>query len=177
MASTKSAVRYAKALLDLCLEQGKVEAVEADLVRFTAMIANSKDFSVFLSSPVIRDDKKIAIYKTLLGDFNQITMSFFTLVTKNGREHLLPEIAHQFDRLLKKHRNIVTGTITSSIALDARTKKSILDKISSTFEGTLALDEVVDASLLGGFIIRIDDKQIDASVSSKLKTLKQELVK
>ena len=104
-------------------------------------------------------------------------MSFFTLVTKNGREHLLPEIAHQFDRLLKKHRNIVTGTITSSIALDAQTKKSILDKISSTFEGTLALDEVVDASLLGGFIIRIDDKQIDASVSSKLKTLKQELVK
>ena len=113
MASTKSAVRYAKALLDLCLEQGKVEAVEADLVRFTAMLANSKDFSVFLSSPVIRDDKKIAIYKSLLGEFNQITMSFFTLVTKNGREHLLPEIAHQFDRLYKNRSRMALGLFCS----------------------------------------------------------------
>lgn len=174
---TKSSVRYATALLDLCLEQGKVEEVEADLIRFTVMLSGSKELKILFSSPVIRDDKKMAIYKMLFEEFNPITISFFNLVTKNGREHLLPEIAHQFDRLLKKQRNIVTGTITSSIALDAKTKQSILDKIASTFEGTLALDEVVNESLLGGFIIRIDDKQIDASVSSKLKTMKQELVK
>lgn len=177
MASTKSAIRYAKALMDLGLAQGKIERLEKDLSRFEQVMQTSNDFRIFLNSPVIRDDKKIAIYHQILSNFDELTMAFFSLVTKNGREQLLPEIARQFHRLLEKHRDIVSGTITTSSALDVETKQTIIRKVSASFKGNLSLKEEVDPTLIGGFIIRIDDKQIDASVASKLKQLKQELTK
>lgn len=177
MASTKSAARYAKALLDLTLENGSVEAVEKDLIRFVQVVKESNDFRIFLNSPVVRDDKKIAIYQKVFEGFNPLTMQFFTLVTKNGREQLLPEIAAQFERQLMKNRGIVSGSIVSATPLTEKTKQEILDRIAPAFEGSLQLSESVDPSLLGGFVIRIEDKQIDASVANKLKELRQELVK
>jgi len=177
MASTKSAARYAKALLDLTLENGSVEAVEKDLIRFVQVVKESNDFRIFLNSPVVRDDKKIAIYQLVLEGFNPLTMQFFALVTKNGREQLLPEIAAQFERQLMKNRGIVSGSIVSTTPLTEKTKQEILDRIAPAFEGSLQLSESVDSSLLGGFVIRIEDKQIDASVANKLKELRQELVK
>ncbi len=177
MASTKSAARYAKALLDLTLENGSVEAVEKDLIRFVQVVKESNDFRIFLNSPVVRDDKKIAIYQKVFEGFNPLTMQFFTLVTKNGREQLLPEIAAQFERQLMKNRGIVSGSIVSATPLTEKTKQEILDRIAPAFEGSLQLSESVDSSLLGGFVIRIEDKQIDASVANKLKELRQELVK
>ncbi len=177
MASTKSAARYAKALLDLTLENGSVEAVEKDLIRFVQVVKESNDFRIFLNSPVVRDDKKIAIYQKVFEGFNPVTMQFFALVTKNGREQLLPEIAAQFERQLMKNRGIVSGSIVSATPLTEKTKQEILDRIAPAFEGSLQLSESVDPSLLGGFVIRIEDKQIDASVANKLKELRQELVK
>jgi F-type H+-transporting ATPase subunit delta len=177
MASTKSAARYAKALLDLTLENGSVEAVEKDLIRFVHVVKESNDFRIFLNSPVVRDDKKIAIYQKVFEGFNPLTMQFFILVTKNGREQLLPEIAAQFERQLMKNRGIVSGSIVSATPLTEKTKQEILDRIAPAFEGSLQLSESVDPSLLGGFVIRIEDKQIDASVANKLKELRQELVK
>jgi len=177
MASTKSAARYAKALLDLTLENGSVEAVEKDLIRFVQVVKESNDFRIFLNSPVVRDDKKIAIYQLVFEGFNPLTMQFFALVTKNGREQLLPEIAAQFERQLMKNRGIVSGSIVSATPLTEKTKQEILDRIAPAFEGSLQLSESVDSSLLGGFVIRIEDKQIDASVANKLKELRQELVK
>ena len=177
MASTKSAARYAKALLDLTLEKGWVEAVEKDLIRFVQVVKESNDFRIFLNSPVVRDDKKIAIYQLVFEGFNPLTMQFFALVTKNGREQLLPEIAAQFERQLMKNRGIVSGSIVSATPLTEKTKQEILDRIAPAFEGSLQLSESVDPSLLGGFVIRIEDKQIDASVANKLKELRQELVK
>lgn len=177
MASMKSAIRYATALMELSLSQGKIEQVEKDIAQFTALIKDSQDFRTFLNSPIIRGSKKIQIYQEVLKGFDELTMRFFKLVTQNGREQLLPEIARQFKQLLDKHRNIVTGTIISSSALDAATKQNIIEKLSTTFHRNLKLQEEVNPSLMGGFIIRIDDKQIDASVASKLKQLRQELVK
>ena len=177
MASTKSAARYAKALLDLSLEKGWVEAVEKDLIRFVQTVSESNDFRVFLNSPVVRADKKISIYAEVFSGFQPVTMQFLSLVTRNGREQLLPAIAEQFARQLRKHRGIVLGSIVSASPLSDQTKQDILARIAPAFEGTLSLTESVDPSLIGGFVIRIEDKQIDASVSSKLKALRQELVK
>jgi F-type H+-transporting ATPase subunit delta len=177
MASTKSAGRYAKALLDLCSEKGLVDTIEKDLQQFINAVQVSNDLRVFLNSPIVRGDKKNTVFQVLFANFNPLTLQFFNLVIKNGKEAFLPEIAIQFNSLLKKQRGIVTGTITSAAPLSVATKETILKRISPAFEGKLSLSESVDPSLLGGFVIRVEDKQIDASVSSKLKALKQELVK
>lgn len=178
MKGTKSASRYAKALLDLAIEQNKLEVVSNDMQSLVAVGNESKDFLVFLSSPVIKVDKKIEVFSALFASFDQLTISFVNLIIKNRRENILPAIADSFVKLEKEHKGIVPVQVISSIPLNEETKTTILGKISSLVAGRkVELTEEVDPSLLGGFIVRLDDKQIDASVSNQFNNLKQRLTR
>jgi F-type H+-transporting ATPase subunit delta len=135
----------------------------------------TKDFKVFLNSPVIKSDKKIEILKVLFVGFEKLTSSFIDLITKNKREYLLVEIAEAYLYLLKKHQQIVPVSIKSARKLEKETLDQILNKMKSHVEGDFEVTEEVDESLIGGFIVRMDDKQIDASVLTQLNRMKQEL--
>ncbi len=175
MKSTKSAIRYAKALLELSIENSNLEEVSSDMKRIVDSSNETNDFKVFLNSPVIKTDKKIEIMKVLFIGFEKLSMSFIELITKNKREYLLIEIAEAYIYLLKKHQNIVPVSIRSARKLEKGTLNEILNKMKSQVEGDFELSEEVDESLIGGFIVRMDDKQIDASVLTQLNRMKQEL--
>lgn len=177
MKSTKSAGRYAKALLELALDQNKIEVIESNMQQILTVAEEAHDFQVFLNSPLIKVDKKIEVIKSIFGNFDALSISFLELVSNNGRESFITEIAHSFLNQLKEHRGIVPVTIISAQKLDAKTKEQITSKISASIQGTLEITENVDESLIGGFIVRMGDHQIDASVSNQLNRLKQELVK
>lgn len=176
MKSNKSAVRYAKALLELSLEHNKVALIEADILQLLKVANETHDFHVFLNSPLINLDKKIAIIKQIFVDFNQMTIDFLSLVTNNGRESVMIDIAKQFIVQLKAYRGIVPITIISAQQLEESTKQSILLKIAASINGTPEITEEIDTALIGGFVVRMGDYQIDASVASQLKRLKQQLV-
>lgn len=176
MKSNKSAVRYATALLELAIEHNKVELIEQDILQLLKTAEEVHDFQVFLNSPLIIIDKKIAVIKQIFTDFNQTTIDFLSLVTQNGRETVMIDIAKQFVSLLKAQRGIVPITIISAQQLEDHTKQSILSKISAAITGTAEITEQIDADLIGGFIVRMGDHQIDASVASQLKRLKQQFV-
>jgi len=175
MKSTKSAIRYAKALLELSIENSNLDEVSSDMKRIVESSNETNDFKVFLSSPVIKSDKKIEVLKVLFVGFEKLTNSFIDLITKNKREYLLIEIAEAYLYLLKKHQQIVPVSITSARKLEKETLNQILDKMKSHVEGDFEVTEEVDESLIGGFIVRLDDKQIDASVLTQLNRMKQEL--
>jgi len=175
MKSTKSAIRYAKALLELSIENSNLDEVSSDMKRIVESSNETNDFKVFLSSPVIKSDKKIEVLKVLFVGFEKLTSSFIDLITKNKREYLLVEIAEAYLYLLKKHQQIVPVSITSARKLEKETLNQILDKMKSHVEGDFEVTEEVDESLIGGFIVRMDDKQIDASVLTQLNRMKQEL--
>jgi F-type H+-transporting ATPase subunit delta len=177
MKSTKSAIRYSKALLEMAIEQKMVDSVLFDMSRVKETADVSSEFVSFLNSPIIKNDKKIAIISILFTDLQPLTAGFIALIVKNGRADMLPYIAAGFCSLLDTHRGIVTGTITSAVALDEDSRKKLMLKLSNMFEGQLQLTEKVDASLIGGFIVKIGNQQIDSSVASKLKKLRQELTK
>jgi len=177
MKSTKAAGRYAKALLELALDQQKIEAVENNMQQILTVADETQDFKVFLSSPLINVDKKLEIIKSIFGNFDALSISFLEMVATNRREALIIEIAASFLAQLKEHRGIVPITIISAKPLDVHTKDEITSKISGSIKGTLEITENVDESLIGGFIVRMGDHQIDASVSNQLNRLKQELVK
>lgn len=177
MKSTKSAGRYAKALLELALDQNKIEVIESNMQQILTVAEEAHDFQVFLNSPLIKVDKKIEVIKSIFGNFDALSISFLELVSNNGRESYITEVAHSFLNQLKEHRGIVPVTIISAQILDAKTKEQITSKISASIQGTLEITENVDESLIGGFIVRMGDHQIDASVSNQLNRLKQELVK
>lgn len=174
MKGTKSASRYAKALLELAIEQNKVDLVLKDMEFFVDSGNNNYDLLVFLKSPVIKAEKKLSVLNELYSHFDSLSKSFIQLITKNGREAILVEIASSFIYLVKEYKGIVSVVLISATELTKTSKEKILSKIKVS--GTIELTEEIDPTLIGGFIIRIGDVQVDASVNSQLKKLKIDLI-
>lgn len=177
MSVTRVAYRYAQALLDLSTEQNVVEKINADMVQLSNVCKESKDFANLLSSPIIESGKKNDIFNIIFeSKMEKMSLGFMNLIIKNSREDLLPEIAEGFVSLYKKKNNILDVTVISATKLDKTTKDQITNKIKASFDGTIEMIEKVDPELIGGFIVRIDDKQIDASIASQLTNLKNILL-
>lgn len=177
MKGTKTASRYATALLEIAIEQNKLEQVASDMNYLLEANNETVDFQLLINSPVINSDKKIAIFSEIFGQFEEVSMSFIKLITKNRRESYLPTIAASFDKQLKEYKGIVPVTIISATPLDSSVKSAILGKVEGSAKGQLEVKELIDESLIGGFIVRMGDKQIDASVASQFNNLKQRLTR
>jgi F-type H+-transporting ATPase subunit delta len=177
MKSTKAASRYAKALLELAIKKNRIDQVTSDISTLLQANNETKEFQLFLDSPVINAEKKNSIFKVLFPKFDEITTLFIELITKNGREAMIPQIADSFEAQLKAHKGIVPVTLISANALDSKTKETIIAKVQSTITGILEVTEQIDASLIGGFVVKIGDNRIDASVANQLENLKQRLTR
>lgn len=177
MKSTKVASRYAKALLEIAIEQGKVDSVSGDMQFLAETNRETRDFELLIGSPIVNADKKIAIFEKVFEQFETVSMAFIRLITKNGREYLLPAIAESFEAQVKEHKGIVPITLISAAPLDAATRDNLLAKVKEGVSGTFEVTEKIDEDLIGGFVVRLGDMQIDASVSSQLNNLKQRLTR
>jgi len=177
MNSTKSASRYAKALLELAIEMNKIDRIAADMRAIVAAKEETAEFQLFLNSPLIQSDKKVSILNQLFDGSDELSLSFIALITKNRREGILTEIAASFDEQLKEHQGIVPVTLVSTKKLDEATVNSILARVKPAVNGQIELTEKFDESLVGGFIVKIGNTQVDASISNQLKNLKQRLTR
>jgi len=170
------ASRYAKSLLDLAVEKGQLEAVYADMIQVKSVCENSKEFVAFLNSPIIKADKKVSTLKAVFeGKINAITSSFFTVVANKRREAVIPQMADSFIEQYKAQKNILTAVITSAKGLDETTKQQALALVKAQSNGEVELVEKIDASIIGGFVLKIGDKQLDKSVARQLSNLKKQL--
>jgi F-type H+-transporting ATPase subunit delta len=175
--NSKAAKRYAKALLSFAIEQNEMENVATEMELIAATCASSKDLVTLLKSPVVKSDKKRAILnKIFAGKIGTITLKFMEVMTRQGREDLLPEIANAFKFVYREHKGIVTAEIITAIPLTEEGRKKALAFITNIYD-KVELTEKVDKSLIGGFIIRVGDKQYDESVARKLNSLKREFKK
>lgn len=174
MSVTRIATRYAKSLIDLAIEQGKLEEVTADM-KSLATAAKNQDLYLFLKSPIIRADKKKAaldaIFKSKL---DNLTLSYLTLLVSKGREQYIPEIAAEFIvqyKILKKITSVrVVTAAPLSDAILADLKKQLL--ASGLTAENLDIETKVDPELIGGFVLEFDNKRYDASVAHKLDELR-----
>lgn len=170
------ASRYAKSLLDLAVEKGQLEAVYNDMQQVKEVCEGSKEFISFLNSPIIKSDKKIATVKVIFdGKLNAITSGFLSIVTSKRRESVIPEMATSFIEQYKTHKKIMTAIITSAHGLDAATKQKTMDLVKSQLNGEIELVEKTNPDLIGGFVLKIGDQQLDKSVARQLSNLKKEL--
>lgn len=174
MAESRVASRYVKSLLGLAEEQNALEQVKADMELFTRVCASNRDFTIMLKSPVIKHDKKLAILEAIFkGKVNALTLAIFKMLTRKNREPLLPAIAAEFQHAYNVHKGIQRATIATTFAMDSKMRlemENLVKKISGKTQ--IDLVEKVDENLIGGFVLNVGDKQIDASIKSKLKSLK-----
>lgn len=175
MSGIRIASRYAKSLLDLCIERNEINAAKADMVMLHGIMEESRDLRMMLSSPVVKADKKVDIlHKLFDGKLSAITMGFITLLTRKGRESYLPEIVTSFLNQLRKHQGITVAEVTSAVALDESSRAKMLESATKLAGGQVELVEKVDASLIGGFVLKVGDKQIDSAIANRIKALKRE---
>ena len=174
MQGTRVASRYAKAFINLTIEQGLLEQAYKDMQYILQVCKIEHELVVFLKSPVIKTDKKLAVLKELFsGKINKITEAYIHLITNKKREVYLVEIAQEFLNQYKAKKNILTAVITSASGLDDAARKAVINLVKGNGTNEVVLQEKIDTDIIGGFIIRVGDKQVDASISRKLKLLQR----
>jgi F-type H+-transporting ATPase subunit delta len=175
MINTKVAHRYAKSLLDLAAERKITDKVYEDMTLVADVITQNHNLSVMLHSPVIKTDKKETILKKIFeGKVEQVTTAFLAIITRKRREKYLQQIAAEFISIYKQSKGISIAYITTAAPIDDKLRKEILSLMKNQ-GGQVELVEQVKKDLIGGFILRFGDEQIDASVVRQLKTMRREL--
>lgn len=165
--------RYAKSLLELSIEKEILEDIYKDIKQFAKISDTNRDFVLLLKNPIINSGKKLAILKQLFeGKVHEVTMQFFTIITRKNREDHLPGIAASFVDQYNKYKNIEKAMVTTTFPLGEQNRAEVRQLIKKISGKDVELKEKVDPSIIGGFVLQIGDRRIDSSISSKLKELK-----
>ena len=173
MQNPRLASRYSKALIDLAIEKGQLENVFADMQWLQAVCKSNRDFVNLLRSPVIKPGTKKKILEAVTaGNIGEITSGFNRLLITKNRERNLPEIITAFISSYKVHKNIQTIQLTTATPVSDSLKNAIVEQVkkSAGFQH-VELEEKVDANLIGGFVLQIGDKLVDASIAYDLRAI------
>ncbi len=168
--------RYAKSLIDLAVEQGKLDRVLEDVKSFQSATKN-RDFYNLLKSPVVNSEKKGSIFKALFGTkFDELSSAFLDLVLRKGRESYLVDIADNFVEQYKDLKSITTVTVTTAKPLSEEGLAKIKTKLegSADTRDNIEIITKVNPEIIGGFILEFDAKLFDNSVAHQLEVLRKE---
>lgn len=176
MSDIRVASRYAKSLLELAQEQKVLDAVHTDMELFAEVCGKNRELVSLLRSPIVRGDKKRQILDKAFSGINALTKLFMDMVVKKGREPFLPLISKEFNRMYNELHNVATAVVTTATQLDAKVLADIRQVLESKTGKKIEMSTKVDPALIGGFVVRMDDKLYDASIVNQLKKIKKELV-
>ena len=172
---SRAAIRYARAIYEIADEEKLVEEVYNDMIRISKLNRDSFDFKNLLSNSIIDNiDKKKAIL-SLVEKNNSITEKLLDLLIHNKRVAIISDISSSFIQLYNKHNNIKEAVVITASPIDKNLENQILSQIKIPEAKSITLINLVDSSIIGGFIIRYDGKEYNASIKQNLKNLKTEL--
>ncbi len=175
MASTRAAIRYAKAILDMADSIGVANEVGKDMTLIASTINGNQELNTFIENPTIKVEVKENALLEVFADVNGVTKGLFHLLFENKRFEILEAIALEYKKLLDEMNGIEVAKVTTAFPLDVDLKAKVLAKIGTLSDKKITIENVVDPSIIGGFILRIGDKQYNASVANRLQVLKREL--
>ncbi|MBM1105290.1 ATP synthase F1 subunit delta [Aurantibacter crassamenti] len=174
MSNSRAAIRYAKAILDLAVDNKATDAIEKDMRSIIATVSDSAELREMLASPVIKgSDKKQVLLEVFKGS-HAISEGLISMLIDNKRVSLLNEVAEKYIILNEQLKGEGVAFVTTAVALTADMEKKILKKVESMTGNKVVLENKIDESIVGGFILRVGDLQYDASIANKLSNLKRE---
>ena len=171
---SRAAIRYAKAILDIAQTSGKADAVNNDMKSIVAAVADSLELKDFLLSPIIKMEVKKSALSEIFSNVQAETNSLFHLLYENKRFEILASIATEYNRLFDESNGIELAKVTTAFPITAELETKVLAKIAEFSNKKITIENIVNPSIIGGFILRVGDQQYNASVSSKLSELKRE---
>ncbi len=177
MNESKISLRYAKALFLLAKEKDVLDTVVTDMKLVAELCNTVKDFWLMIESPVIRTSQKRKSLKLVLTDkLDPISLNFIDMVFENRREIFIKDMVRNFLDLCRKDKGVVSAKLTTAGLIDEEDKTKLSEKLIKAFDSKIELEEVFDKNIIGGFVLRVDDQELDASVSNQLSQIKRALV-
>ncbi|WP_454918305.1 F0F1 ATP synthase subunit delta [Xanthobacter sediminis] len=166
--------RYATALFELADEAGAIDSVKADLDRLSALIAESADLARLVKSPVFTADVQLSAMTAILdkAGIGGIAGNFVKLVAQNRRLFALPQMIAGFAALVAVKRGEATAKVTVAQPLSDAHFAELKDTLASKTGKDVLLDVTVDPSILGGLIVQLGSRMVDASLKTKLNSIR-----
>ena len=173
MSEIRLASRYVKSLMTLAEERGKIEQVCKDMMLLDRVANENSGFALMLKSPIIKNDKKKAILEAVFsGKVSDLIMVFFDIITRKNRAPALLAIAREFKHQYNIYKNIEKVTVTTAVKLDQTLRISFEKMVKQIVDQKqVELEEVVDERIIGGYVLKVGDRQLDDSIKSKIKEL------
>ena len=175
MSGIRAAIRYAKAILEIADSKGVASEVSADMTLIATTITGNSELTHFIQNPLIKTDTKKNVVIEVFASVNPVTQSLFHLLLENKRFEILAAIAVEYNNLFDVMNGVEVAKVTTAFPMDAALEAKVLAKIATFSDKKVTIENTVDASIIGGFILRIGDKQYNASVANRLHVLKREL--
>lgn len=175
MLTSKVAKRYAQGLLDFTQESGNTATIFAEMKDVVKIMKDSKELKNFFASPIIDAKKKIAVATEVFVNFSPVAQNLITLVIKQGRESHLQGIAQEYINKVEDLQGVQRITLTVATELSkANTDEIIKSTTLIDHSRNYDLKVVINPEIIGGYILRVGDQQVDASVKTKLSLVKKE---
>ena len=166
--------RYAQALFDLATDEKAVAAVEADLKSLKAALADSRDLKTLIGSPAFSAEDKGKGLAAIANQakFNGVTKKFLGLLAANGRAAALGDVIAGFEALSAKARGAISAEVTTALPLTAAQEKGVAAALRQALGKDPEITTRVDPAILGGIRVKVGSRLFDASLRSKLESLK-----
>ena len=171
---SRAAIRYAKAMLEFASDANKAEVVNQDMASISETIKNNKELKDFLYNPTIKQEIKQAALLEVFETIQPESKRLFQLLLDNKRFEILQPIASQYNTLYGQSQGLETAIVTTAFAITPELEQSVKAKIATFSSKTITIENQIDPTIIGGFILRIGDMQYNASVANKLQELKRE---
>jgi F-type H+-transporting ATPase subunit delta len=175
MTGSRAAIRYAKAILEMAQASGTAAQVNEDMALVASTIAGNAELADFIVSPTTKGDSKEAALKEIFAGSQNITQGLFHLLRENRRFEILGQVAAEYKNQFDEVNGVETATVTTAFPLTPELENKVMDKIREFSNKKITIKNIVDPAIIGGFILRIGDKQFNASVANSLLTLRREL--
>ncbi len=174
MKDSRAAIRYARAILDLAVENKASDAVEKDMRAIVQTISESKELRDILASPILNGEAKKKVVLAVFKDSHHITEGLINLLIDNRRINMFNEVALKYIILNEQLKGEDVAFVTTAIPLTKELEKKILKQLGQITGNKITIKNTVDDSIIGGFVLRVGDLQYDASIANKLNNIKRE---
>jgi F-type H+-transporting ATPase subunit delta len=171
---SRAAIRYAKAILDTAVASGNAPKVNDDMLTVVHTITDNQELEHFLASPIINSEAKLNALKEIFTGIQSETNSLFRLLLENKRFEILASVAAQYNHQFDQMNGVEVAYVTTAVEMSSEVEAQVKTKIASISDKKVTIKNIVDPAILGGFILRIGDRQFNASVANRLQELKRE---
>jgi len=174
MSGTRAAIRYAKAILSLAIDQKSEETINNDMKLIAKTISENTDLDLALKNAIAKQETKKEILNQVFTGLNPLTSKLFDVLVDNNRINAVADVASKYNELYEAHIGKEKATVTTAVSMTEDLETKVLAKIKELTSKSVELENIVDESIIGGFILRVGDIQYNASIASKLNKLKRE---